>query len=55
MAPMWQFMFDHPYWAPEGDSIYAAEGLPEAMPAWCGIGAGSATIREGTCDAPAGC
>ncbi|MCS6799491.1 MAG: hypothetical protein NZ898_13370 [Myxococcota bacterium] len=35
----------HRYWLAGGDSWYG--GLPDSFPSWCGIGAGSATIRTG--------
>ncbi|MEM9873345.1 MAG: PHB depolymerase family esterase [Myxococcota bacterium] len=54
-AMMWQFIMDHPYWLADGDSPYLSEGLPAVMPAWCGIGAGSATPRTGQCLEPGGC
>ena len=47
--PMWRFMLDHPYWLQDGDSPYLHSGEPDGMPEWCGIGYGSATIREGMC------
>jgi hypothetical protein len=46
---LWQFVLEHPYWLPPGASPYQATGLPASFPSWCGIGAGSATIREGAC------
>jgi pimeloyl-ACP methyl ester carboxylesterase len=46
-AGMWQFALDHPYWLPAGTSPYQTQGLPPAMPAWCGVGAGGATPRTG--------
>lgn len=54
-AMMWQFILDHPYWLPDGESPYQSEGLPDVMPDWCGIGAGSATMRSGACTNPGGC
>lgn len=48
---LWTFMLDHPYWLRDGESPYLAEGLPDVFPSWCGIGQGSATIREGECPA----
>jgi hypothetical protein len=47
---LWTFVFDHPYWLPDGQSPYLVDGFPEAMPEWCGIGPGSATIRTGECE-----
>ena len=46
---IWRFVLDHPYWLRAGESPYLATGLPDAMPDWCGIGAGSATMRTGEC------
>ncbi len=48
-APLWGFVFDHPYWLGAGDSPYKSFGLPANMPVWCGIGKGSATPRVGPC------
>jgi predicted esterase len=47
--PLWQFVFDHPFWLAPGQSPYTQGGIPAGMPEWCGIGAGSATIRTGEC------
>jgi poly(3-hydroxybutyrate) depolymerase len=52
---LWQFAKDHPYWLPAGASPYLTEGLPSAMPEWCGIGKGSAKPREGVCLDPSQC
>ncbi len=49
MAAFWEFVLDHPLWVEEGSSPYTHEGLPEDMPEWCGIGKGSAEIRQGEC------
>ena len=49
-AFLWNFIFDHPYWLEDGKSPYLYEGLPDTFPYWCGIGDGSATIREGECE-----
>lgn len=46
---LWRFALDHPFWLDDGESPYQATGLPSGMPTWCGIGAGSATIRSGMC------
>jgi predicted esterase len=52
-APMWQFLLDHPFWLPPGESPYLHQGLPDFMPAWCGIGDDGATPRSGGgCPAP---
>ncbi len=48
-APLWNFVFDHPYWLPTGTSPYQELGLPADFPVWCGLRAGSASIREGDC------
>ena len=47
---LWNFVFEHPYWLEDGESPYLVTGLPDKMPEWCGIGAGSATMRQGECD-----
>ena len=48
-AGLWEFAFEHPYGVEGGTSPYEAQGLPESVPDWCGIGADSATEREGEC------
>jgi hypothetical protein len=54
-AGVWQFAWDHPFWLAPGVSPYS-KGLPAALPAWCGIGAMSATPRSGPgCPAPTTC
>jgi predicted esterase len=53
-APLWQFMFDHPYWLGKGDSPYLKSGVPNTFPSWCAIGKGNAVPRVGMC-APPGC
>jgi len=45
---LWQFALDHPFWLDPGESPYE-RGLPADLPAWCGIGMGSATPRTGMC------
>ncbi|MCC6216372.1 MAG: hypothetical protein IT376_16040 [Polyangiaceae bacterium] len=52
---MWDFVFDHPFWLPAGQSPYQETGVPADLPAWCGIGQGGATPREGTCEDPSEC
>lgn len=52
---LWQFVMDHPYWLPKGQSPYLTDGLPKVMPEWCGIGKGSATPRTGACSNPSQC
>ncbi|MCC6897688.1 MAG: hypothetical protein IT377_01870 [Polyangiaceae bacterium] len=52
---LWQFVMDHPYWLPKGQSPYLNSGLPKVMPEWCGIGQGSATPRTGACSSPSQC
>ncbi len=47
LQSMWEFVFAHPFWLPEGTSPYQTEGLPADLPPWCGIGAHSATPRSG--------
>jgi predicted esterase len=54
-APLWEFVMNHPYWLPDGDSPYLDDGLPAGTPEWCGIGPGSSTPRTGTCDMPSEC
>lgn len=53
-APMWQFVFDHPYWLAPGDSPYLKQGIPAEYPSWCAIGKGNAVPRMGACPPP-GC
>jgi predicted esterase len=48
-AGLWEFIFDHPYWLDAGTSPYIVDDLPESAPEWCGIGKGSAQIRQGEC------
>lgn len=48
-APLWQFIFDHPYWLEPGESPYIQHGLPEGFPLWCGVGKASAVQRTGVC------
>lgn len=54
-ASIWQFVFDHPYWLQAGESPYRERGIPATLPAWCGIGQGSATPRQGECSNSSGC
>lgn len=54
LAPLVEFMLDHPFWLEPGTSPYqdyeaATGGLPPNVPSWCAIGAGNASIREGMC------
>ena len=49
-SAIWTFAFHHPYWLEEGTSPYTTDGIPDSFPAWCGIGPGSATIRDGECE-----
>ncbi|MBI5501651.1 MAG: hypothetical protein HY907_15510 [Deltaproteobacteria bacterium] len=49
-AFLWRFAFDHPYWLRDGESPYQVTGLPAGAPEWCGLGAGSAAIRVGSCE-----
>ena len=46
-ASIWEFALNHPFWLPTGTSPYEDIGLPEAMPAWCGVGVGGAEPRTG--------
>lgn len=52
---MWDFVLDHPYWLKAGESPYLKNGLSPDLPAWCGIGKGSATPRTGACANPSQC
>ncbi len=52
-SPLWEFVLQHPYWLTDGSSPYQNSGLPSDFPSWCGIGAGSATPRTGSCPASA--
>lgn len=47
---IWAFPLHHPFWLRPGESPYQVTGLPSNMPVWCGIGPGSATIRDGECE-----
>ena len=49
-APLWDFMFDHPYWLKPGESPYNDAGLPVSMPGWCAVGVGNATPPPEVCD-----
>ena len=51
-APVWEFLFAHPYWLPAGASPYAA-GTKLPIP-WCGVGH-TAKPRKGACPATPGC
>jgi len=46
-AGIWEFAMDHPFWLAAGTSPYQTDGLPDSLPAWCGIGPNSATPRSG--------
>jgi hypothetical protein len=54
-AAFWDFVYDHPYWLPEGESPYKADGrLPPSFPSWCSVkGKGTAVQRTGACGPPA--
>jgi len=54
-TPFWEFVLDHPYWLPDGESPYRHHGIPDTFPPWCGIGVGSATPRTGVCDMESRC
>jgi len=54
-APLWQFVFDHPYWLEAGDSPYAHDGIPALLPTWCSIGQDTAVPRTGECPDGPGC
>lgn len=50
---VWRFILDHPYWTSPGASPYlAAQALPAAYPAWCGLGKGGATPRPANASCP---
>jgi predicted esterase len=49
-APLWDFLFDHPYWLKPGESPYNELGLPPSMPSWCAVGVGNATPPPEKCD-----
>ena len=49
LLPVIDFFLNHPYWLAAGDTPYVRDGLPESFPEWCGLGAGSATVRTGAC------
>lgn len=51
------FVMNHPYWLADGDSPYEwyGTGLPDSYESWCGMGAGSATIRTGMCSGAMPC
>jgi predicted esterase len=49
-APLWDFMFAHPYWLEPGQSPYNSEGLPPSMPTWCAVGVGNAVPPPEPCD-----
>jgi predicted esterase len=49
-APLWDFMFAHPYWLKPGESPYNSAGLPPSMPAWCAVGVGNAVPPPEKCD-----
>jgi len=50
-APLWDFMFAHPYWLEAGESPYNSAGLPPSMPTWCAVGVGNAVPPPEPCDA----
>ncbi len=52
-SPLWEFVMQHPYWLPAGTSPFQTSGLPSDFPSWCGVGAGSATMRSGACSGSA--
>lgn len=49
-AALWDFVFDHPFWLPAGDSPYLTTGLPADYPSWCAVGIGKAVERTGPCN-----
>ena len=49
-APLWDFMFAHPYWLGPGESPYDSDGLPPSMPTWCAVGVGNAVAPTEPCD-----
>lgn len=46
-AAFWDFVSDHPYWTPPGESPYEEAGLPGSFPEWCALGVGNAEPRVG--------
>ncbi len=53
-AAFWDFVYDHPYWLPAGESPYKSGGLPSSFPGWCSVkGMGTAVERIGQCGPPA--
>lgn len=54
-APIWEFFLQHPFWLKPGQSPLQVNGWPNAPISWCGIGAGSATPRTGSCPSQPGC
>jgi predicted esterase len=54
-APIWEFVFRHPFWLKSGQSPYQVNGWKSPSLNWCGIGKGSASIRTGTCPGQASC
>ena len=55
LSLVWNFVFDHPFWLPDGRSPYLDNGFREGTPSWCGIGAGSAVPRTGSCPSTTSC
>jgi hypothetical protein len=54
-AAFWDFVYDHPYWLPPGQSPYKTQGLPSTFPSWCSAkGKGTAVPRTGACG-PSAC
>lgn len=54
-AAFWDFVYDHPYWLPKGESPYKTRGLPSSFPSWCSAkGKGTAVERTGVCG-PSAC
>lgn len=50
---LWDFFLRHPFWLKPGESPYLITSWPYANVPWCGIGAGSAKSRTGSCPPPA--
>jgi hypothetical protein len=49
---LWGFFLRHPFWLKAGQSPFQVIKWPYSNVPWCGVGAGSATPRTGTCGDP---
>ncbi len=50
---LWDFFLRHPYWLNKGESPFKVTPWPYTNVPWCGVGAGSAKPRTGSCPPPA--